>query len=445
MTSVSFILLLSIQSGWQVEQTPLAPSGWEVRDAVPIDDEAVGVIATRTSDAGTSMDGVFLARGGSAPLALGTFPQAQEWTGAGTGFTVGVLNPDGGLELSRVRRDGGAAALTSLGTFKQSLNEFGEPVGERVSAVSCDSAVSECAVVISGGTAFRWSRGVRTLLDRHPRPHPDPFMVAQTIEYLVEPWGAAMSPDAKWLALGVGNSTVLSEPGKPGVTVLALERTLKLPTLKAFAAQVRQVERAERAHPPTKSWDRPKDLCRTVPLGWRDGKLEVAQEQSSNDVGSEPCPLTPELFTFDPLNGRREPIPDYPWRVLECPQGGWTSKFGTFVTSCPTPEQQMKKSRQGPTTEREELPEAVGLSETEIFVMAPKKMVFRWYRGAPEGKGLPFDVEGPSVITFRPDGVLVESVDWRHGSAIFRHPMLDDWHVIEGSHGRALVRLRRGR
>lgn len=253
-----------------------------------------------------------------------------------------------------------------------------------------------------------------------------------------------MSPDAKWLALGVGDSTVISEPGKPAITVLALEKTLRRRTLSAFAAEVKRHRKAEEANPSKPVGERTEDLCRTAPLGWHEGKLEVEQQSTSQDVGSFECPLSSKLFTFDPVKRVREAIPNYPWQVLECPQGGWTSKHGTFVTSCLTGDQLVRRAmKKTASIEGDELPEAVAISETEIFVIAPKKKTeYRWYRATPKGPGLRFFLEGPSVVTFRPDGVTVELIDWRHGQALFLHPLLGDWHVIQGSHGYALVRLR---
>ena len=90
-----------------------------------------------------------------------------------------------------------------------------------------------------------------------------------------------------------------------------------------------------------------------------------------------------------------------------------------------------------------ELPEAVALSENEVFVMEPlAKQPYRWFRGAPKGKGLTFIVDGPSVLTFKPKGVTVEQVQWKYGAAVFENSLRDDWHLISRGPECALVRLR---
>jgi hypothetical protein len=89
------------------------------------------------------------------------------------------------------------------------------------------------------------------------------------------------------------------------------------------------------------------------------------------------------------------------------------------------------------------VPEAVALSEKQIFVMAaPEETDYFWYPGPPSGKGLKFVIDGPSVITFKPKGVIVEKVGWRFGNARFSDSLAGDWHLIEPPHEpSALVRL----
>jgi hypothetical protein len=118
-----------------------------------------------------------------------------------------------------------------------------------------------------------------------------------------------------------------------------------------------------------------------------------------------------------------------------------------MVTDCTDADVKMSRMMRGPrasAVEERDLPEAVALSESELFVMEPEpKHPYRWYRGAPKGKGLTFFVDGPSVLHFVPKGVTVEQVKWRFGTAVFQHSLRDDWHLIEPQHGRwAMVRLR---
>lgn len=91
-----------------------------------------------------------------------------------------------------------------------------------------------------------------------------------------------------------------------------------------------------------------------------------------------------------------------------------------------------------------DLPEAVALSENEIFVMEPEeKHPYTWFRGPPKGKGLTFIFDGPSVLRFLPKGVVVEGVpNWRFGTAIFEESLGDDWHLIRADDDKwTLVRL----
>ena len=109
--------------------------------------------------------------------------------------------------------------------------------------------------------------------------------------------------------------------------------------------------------------------------------------------------LEPHEFELDLRTHKRRGLPEYPWRVLDCPNGGWTSPAGTMVTDCTDPDE-ARAAAQKPIRE---LPEAVGLSETQVFVMELEpKHPYRWYRGASKGRRLPFIVDGPSVLTFGP-------------------------------------------
>ena len=153
------------------------------------------------------------------------------------------------------------------------------------------------------------------------------------------------------------------------------------------------------------------------------------------------------------FRSKRKPLPSYPWKVIDCPEGGWTSSVGTLLTACDDPDVRIGRMLRGPRPRSSdggaeepsrELPEAVALSETELFVMEPNpKQPYRWYRGKPKGKALPFIVDGPSVLRFVPKGVIVEQVAWSFGVAIFQHALRDDWHLIEPQGAPwALVRLR---
>ena len=92
MLTVPLALLVLVQSGWEVEETPLAPAPWVVQSATPIDDESVGVIAYLPAqrDGGNERSheyAGFVARGGGEPELLQRF-DAGARTAAGSRASV---------------------------------------------------------------------------------------------------------------------------------------------------------------------------------------------------------------------------------------------------------------------------------------------------------------------------------------------------------------------
>ena len=187
-------------------------------------------------------------------------------------------------------------------------------------------------------------------------------------------------------------------------------------------------------------------------MGWVGNNAHLTHQAAYEDIGSEGCPLKPGEFEFELATGKRKPIAAYPWKLVPCPRGGWTSKVGTMVTECDDAEafERLAKMPQRfrrepePVPAQRDLPEAVALSENEIFVMEPEeKQPYTWFRGPPKGKGLTFIVDGPSVLRFMPKGVVVEKVtEWRYGTSIFEQSLADDWHLIKTDQDKwALIRL----
>lgn len=447
------LIVLSLLGGWQVEETPLAPPPWEVDSVTPIDGDSLGVIARIKPDAGTPEWGVFVARGGATPILLRRFTTEARETGEnGTGFTLQV-----GEELFRVRLGAQPTlvALTNLTDVKA------------IRGVTCDDQVTDCVITFHGhGPAQRWRGEVSRL---YSLPEDDSA-------YDLEAWGAAMNPDGGVVALGLSGSAALMTLGTGKVTVVRGAMTLSRNSLAELAAELA-------AQPKLRTkWDAAGQRCNTIPLGWRGGSAHVAN-QAFNEIGAQDCDVKPLEFELDPATGKRKAIAAYPWSVLKCPRGGWTSKVGTMITDCDDPEAAERRMKLPPQKFRpsahpdlevepgevtppqkgeppnkvlpppqkanelpypRELPEAVALSENEIFVMEPlEKHPYTWFRGPPKGKGLTFIVDGPSVLRFEPKGVVVESVPtWRFGTSIFEESLGDDWHLIRTDEDKfALVRL----
>lgn len=422
----SLAVLSLIQNGWKVEESALVTPPWVVQSAKPIDDESVGVIAERPGarDGGVEF-AIFLARGGEAPTLLERFSgSTSEGTGTGTGFTAMVLRENGKQELYRVRL-APPVSLVSLGQFETDPR-----------AVSCDDAVTDCVVAMTDGRALRWRAGAQ-------RPLFQPLADSEAGDF--EPWGAAMRPDGGMVALGMGSSTVLMSLDSGKVTVVRGAMTLQRASLPALAVELSQKPGLR------ERWDRAARACTASPQGWQNGNALVSLA-AAGEIGGF-CPLKPADFEFELPTLKRKPLPSYPWKVIDCPEGGWTSSVGTLLTRCDDPDVRIGRMLRGPRPRSSdggaeepsrELPEAVALSETELFVMEPNpKQPYRWYRGKPKGKGLPFIVDGPSVLRFVQKGVIVEQVTWSFGVALFQHALRDDWHLIEPRGASwALVRFR---
>jgi hypothetical protein len=408
MSHAFFLTVISlVQSGWRVEQTPLVTSPFQLESAAPIDDALVGVVASGERDGGADF-AVFIAHGGEEPRLVAQFDTpTRQLDGSGTGFTFLVKRgPE--EEIFRIRPPG---TLVSLGL-----------VDSAVHAVSCDEAVRQCVLLIEGQPPLSWTTAGRT-----------PFFEPWGDEELdLSPVGAAMRPSGGVVALALGQASAILDLTTGRLTLIAGPLTYRF---ESYAALVRELARKPALR---EALLRERDRCMTEPRGWNEGRA-IISNAAMGDIGGPPCPA-PD-FELELRNGKRQRLPDYPWKVLDCPDGGWTSKYGTFVTTCV--EEIAARLRKRGTEAPDTLPEAVGLSETQIFVMAkPKKTKWRWYRGPPKGKALEFVLEGPSVLTFLPRGVTVEGLSWPFGSAIFQVSLRDDWHLIQPEHATlALIRL----
>jgi hypothetical protein len=393
-----------VQAGWKVEESPLVEPGWDVRDTGALNDDTVAAIGVRDPrDGGAITSAVFIAHVGEAPRLLGRFPgAAEDATGKGTGFTVETTLPDAGLELLRVR-PGPEPALVSLGVFK-----------DRVKAVSCDEKVTDCGIVTAEGAALRWNAGARTMLTEG------------------EAWGIAMRERGGAVAIGLSFDAAIMtfEPSK--VWLLRGAMTQMGPGIEAIE------ERIAKSPALAAKWQAQQD-CVATPQGWNGDRLHVTLG-GTQDIGAPDCLARPSDFELELASNKRTALPPYPWQPLDCPMGGWTSRLGTFVTQCDTVQDMMRPGR---GRGRREVPEAVALSEKQIFVMAaPEPADYFWYPGPPNGRGLKFVVDGPSVITFKPKGVTVEKIDWRFGNARFGDSLAGDWHLITPpKEPPALVRL----
>lgn len=437
--ALSLALLSLVQSGWQVEETPLVAAPWQVVSVTPVDDETLGVVATLPApDAGNPLAyGVFLTHGGSEPVLFHRSAlEVHEMTGTGTGFTFSVARDAGPGEVFRVRL-GVPPELVSLGRPET-----------MVKGVSCDDAVTDCVFTFEEEPAKRWKAGVLTPL----------FTLSEAERADFEPWGAAMRPGGGVVALGIPGATVILSLDSGKVTVLRGTLTFSRPSLSTLAKELASKPGLR------EKWDRAADVCNTTPMGCRGPNPHVVFASAGEEFSGNECPLSPSEFEYELATGKRKPLPPYPWNVLDCPWGGWTSKVGTMITDCDDPDLRIKRLirqapplRPGPSAKEpappRELPEAVALSPDEIFVMEPlPKHPYSWFRavpkfvtddgGEPKG-GLTFYVDGPSVLTFVPRGVVVEKVaDWHFGESVFVHSLRDDWHLINPTESTwALIRL----
>lgn len=421
--------LALVQSGWVVDEVPLALPPYRAIEAVALDDTWVGSIGAHgVPDGGRyvipSSWAVFVTTSDAGVTPLAEFnSEAMGDEGTGTGFTVQVKR-DGGFEVMRVRTQP-APTLVTLGQFR--FRSF---------AVSCDDAIAECVVLETNGAVTLWTpSGRRVLLEG----------VADA-SHFGSGGGAALHPNGRYLAMAMSPVAALIDLVSGHVTLFRGKATATSPSLgKALDAL------DDEKSPLSRALERGNEDCISTPQGWNEGRLVIAHS-AYGEVGAAPCPHAP--FEFDLKTKQRRPVPAYPWAVLDCPLGGWSSSVGTFVTTC-TDEisAQMPRGRRLPDGGWEEavrpdtLPEAVALSPTQIFVMAkPHVTKWQWFKGKAQKRGgLDFVLNGPSVITFEKKGVTVEEVPtWRFGQALFDTPLEDDWHLIRSERERepVLVRLR---
>lgn len=422
-SALSLTLLLTVQSSWRVEETTLVPPGWLIEDVTEVNEDIVGVTAFRSGDGGTTATDFALiyARGGETPEVVRTSPTPIRFTGgAGTGFTFAISNPDAGIRGAEFFRRRPTGEIVSLGRFDT------EPT-----AISCDDAVTDCLMVTDGENAEikRWRNGAFSEL---------PNMPSEATRFA--PQGAAMHPDGGLAALWLQDAVAVMALDTGRVTLVYSREIFKRDSLKTFVEWVSREENEK-----DRSFG-----CTAVPTGWSPrGNPTIELVSTSAEFGGI-CELKTTRFELDLKTGTRTSLPAYPWSLLttDCPVAGWTSNVGTLVTDCterfeglPTRMRAPDKARPPPR----ELPEAIALSPTELFVMEPKpKYPYRWYRGLPKGKGLTFYVDGPSVLTFKAKGIDVEQVNWPFGTAIFLLSMADDWHVIKTNDDAwAFVRLAR--
>ena len=419
--TVSLTFLSMLLGGWRVEDAQLVPSEWVTDSATPINDQAFAVLAERRPTPGTDASvpddqALFVTRPGQPPHLLRRFSRAESpEVGPGSGFTLVV-----GDEYFRVRLEP-TPALISLG--RPAVQPW---------AVTCDDAVHDCVLLAAEtGEIHRWRDGTLTRLYT-------PGLVEDG-EPLV-PMRATMHPDGGLVALAAGTSAIILSLESGNVTAISGSLTVSRPSFAALAHDLETKPSFRRR------WGQRSALCQAAPLGWH-GEMPVVRVAEPTEM-TELCPVKPREFELDLRTHTRRALPDYPWQVLDCPRGGWTSLAGTLITDCTEADEAMsirlmKPFRAAGQNPIRELPEGLALSATQLFVIELEPAhAYRWYRGSPKGQGLPFVVDGPSVVTFGPRGVTVEQVPWRFGAASFVTPMADDWHLLESrSLGLALVRL----
>lgn len=398
---LSLALTLTL-SAWTVEAAPLVPAPRTPSQVAAIDDWWVAALTS--TDGGTEL---FVTNPEQAPRSVMVFPEGQvEFSGgAGTGLSV-VATSASGTRLFRVR-NGATPAIDHVVDLDAG----------QLDATSCDDALTECVFVIDR-EFVRWTKdGLSPLLD---------VSGSELSTYGYDPRGVAVHPQGGLYALAAGTKTLLFDPGRHRLSLV--QGAVVKPVADAKELLARNEDEAWQ-----RSFEKFYD-CETMPQGWdTDGSLLLLND-GFNEVGSAPC-LAGNL-RLDPKTLRTKPVPTerYPWSVLDCPHGGWSSPLGTFVTRCPTIQDEM---RQRSRATGEEVPEAVALSPDTLFVMAPPHPVkWRWFRNAPaqdkRGKGgVEFTLNGPSIITFKPSGITIDSFEaWTLGHAVFEEPLRDDWHLV---------------
>lgn len=426
--TVAVTMLVLSQSGWTFETAPLVAEGFTPTEAQALTQS--WVLAIGAVDGGKT-ESLFAARPDGGLLTLGTWPRVSFLDGTGTGLTL-VTPADAGVEVFRVRAQP-TPTLVSLGAFSK------EPA-----AVSCDTSVRECVVLPAGEESMLWRAGTRSRL----------FTETEAAMGEANLWveGAAMAPDGGWVGLTLGQNAALYELRIGKVTLFRGNVTH---TAKSVTDLLVAVTRP----PLQKKLERAAEYCTTHPTGWNEGRLEVDQ-LSSVEVEGPVCKFPP--FTVDPRTLIRQPLKTepYPWDVFDCPHGGWGSSTGTLLTTCADSIQAMlrplrldRSSAPVDPDDTGELAEAVALSETELFILAPaRSSSWEWFRRRPRfdangvllDKGIATELLGPSVVTFGSKGVTVEALPWPWGKAIFEASLDDDWHLVKPTrHPPVLVRFKR--
>ena len=419
------LLLVTLLGGWQVETRELVAAPDTFADVRPLDDVTLATLGT-TPDGGKRVSLLTFTDGEPvAPVTLAELaPDAGFFHGTGTGLNV-QLAIEGELDVLHLR-ERGKPELVPLGRFK----------AKTLRAISCTADVREC-LVVDDGTPLRWAAGQTTPLFEGI----DPEALRDAAEVL----GGAMHPEGTAVALWVDRATWLVELRTGRITVLHGTTLFPFANIKALLAELSREDGrfTQRLHEAATS-------CETVPLGWQNGVLAVGHNDMA-EVGDTPCNKPP--LTLQPGASKVRAAPPYAWQVLDCPVGGWTSAAGTFVTRCLSPE--LPRARAGPRAPPDPpLPEALGLSPTQLFVMADAApRTWHWYRKAPPRSvaalestrtgGLRFTVEGPSVLTFKPNGVAVERIDWPYGLDPHFDAVFDgDWHLLYPRSGTTPLLLR---
>ncbi|MFT3706342.1 MAG: hypothetical protein QM817_01620 [Archangium sp.] len=420
--------LALVQSAWVVEELPLAPAPMEVRTASFASEEWLAVVA-EAPDAGFGVFAVSPTLG--TRTLLQTKTELRELRSSGTGVTIS-LAVDGGSELERLKLTGPAPELIGLGRFS------------RADFVTCDDEVRSCVIGTDEPLPVLWRQGERT-----PLWVPPPAAAESNDDWAfnfpneLEISGAALRPSGGLVAVAMASSAGVLELTTGRFVVVREKFQLAAPNIKAMAKTL--------GTPAMRKKLQSSFSCRSFPTGWNGNRVVIGT--AGAEIGAEECA---DEFELDPKTLARSKLPSYPWKVLDCPNGGWTSQAGTFVTDCVDHVTRMMRGtrpkppkNEQPGVEEDapigELPEAMALSETQIFVMAPKgKSTWRWYRGAAKGKGLEFVLHGPSVLTFGKKGVTVEALaGWTYGEAIFEGSLVDDWHLVNEPNGRPhLLRIR---
>lgn len=416
--SAALTILVVTQATWTFEAAPLVDPGFKTEQATALTSTWVLAIGSRE---GAPTSTVFATRPDAGVTQLGTWTTASFHEGSGSGLTV-VTSNDAGVEVFAVR-NAPTPSLVSLGVFTK------EPA-----AVTCDAPVKECVLLLTDDEPTWWRAGTRSRLFSET----DEALAAANLS----PGGATLAPGGGWVGLVLGENAALYELATGKITIFRGNVTHTAKSLKELVSAV--------GKPPLQQkLERAADTCNTHPTGWSNGRLQI-QQLSNFEVEGPECKypsfsVDPRLLTRQALKGE-----SYPWDVFDCPNGGWGSSAGTLLTGCQDQIHRMMRARperpRGIPAEpidpddTGELPEAIALSETELFIMAPARVSnWDWYRRTPRinddlevvGTGSPVVLNGPSVVTFTPKGVQVQAVAWPYGKAIFETSLDDDWHLIK--------------